>query len=90
MTNTGLFSSIYGGVNHATQGIYNVLFNKDGSFSPVKRMDIRLGSLEEAVPASPFNDLFSRNYKGIPYWVLAVFGLGFAYSYRNQKKLRRR
>jgi len=84
---TGLFESVYGGVSHAKQGIYNVLFSRDGSYSPIKRTDIRLGELNEEV--SPAGGLFFGNYMGLPYWLIAVFLLGLAYSYRRQMSARK-
>lgn len=73
----GLYSSVYGGVSHASQGIYNVLFSKDGSYAPTQRMDIRLG--DDSSP--PF---LSQTWNGIPYYVIILVVLGIVlFSRKN-------
>lgn len=74
----GLFDSTFGKTG---KGLFSALFSENGTISPVKRMDIRLGDADMTPAAS--NDIFSKNIAGLPVWLIAVFALGVAFSYRK-------
>jgi hypothetical protein len=83
----GLFSSPYG---RTDKGLFSALFSQDGTFSPVKSVDLRLGEADDeddkaSGPAGKKLSFFTKSIAGFPVWLLAVFALGFAYSYKKRK-----
>jgi hypothetical protein len=84
----GLYKSIFD-----KNGIYNTLYSREGGQQPYKSTDIRLGAAdddddddEDETPAPAKESFFAQEIAGFPTWVLGIFLLGFAWSYRRRKK----
>lgn len=75
----GLFKTIFD-----EKGVYNALYRREGGSQPMKSTDQRLGSTDDAGPSK--KSVFAKEYKGFPMWLIGVFLLGFAYTYRKRKK----
>lgn len=91
----GLFSSLYG---RNGQGLYKAMYSQGGAAHQVKRFESRLGQAEEddeeddeedetpSAPSAPGKPFFSREFAGLPLWLLGVCFLGFSYAYRRKAK----
>jgi len=85
----GLFSSPYG---RTDKGLFSALFSQDGTYSPVKSVDLRLGEADDeddktSKTSGPGGktSFFTKSIAGFPVWLMAVFALGFVYSYKKRK-----
>lgn len=78
----GLYKSIYD-----TGELYSALYSRRGASPPTKRTDIRLGNYGLNGYGQVEESFFSKDFGGVPVWLISIFFLGFGYAVNRKKRI---